>query len=203
VTGLDVAAGERRVVARWAAATFLGWVIGFFLMLGLVGLGEAVGAGASQAPLGLGMGLGVGLLQARFVALWMGARRRAWIVATSLGLAAPFLLSDLADLGGLGLPYWLPAYVGAGGLTAGLAQALVLRAAPSARPMRIGIWIVASIVGWSLAASTVAVNDAYLPRIPGLFGALLYVAVVLLGGIALGLVGGAAMSWTLGSIDEG
>jgi hypothetical protein len=54
-------------------------------------------------------------------------------------------------------------------------------------------WVRATTVGWSLAGSMVVVNDQFIPRIPGLVGAVLYVAVILLGGILLGAAGGATL----------
>jgi hypothetical protein len=52
-------------------------------------------------------------------------------------------------------------------------------------------------VGWTLAASTAAFNERFLPRIPGLIGALLYVGVILMGGVALGAVGGVTLDRVL------
>lgn len=54
-------------------------------------------------------------------------------------------------------------------------------------------WIPTSVPGWSGAASTVFFNDRYLPRIPGVIGALVYIAIILLGGIRLGAITGMAM----------
>lgn len=48
-------------------------------------------------------------------------------------------------------------------------------------------WLIASPVGWLLGASSVWVSDRWLPRIPGIVGALLYVGIVLGGGLLLGL----------------
>ena len=47
-------------------------------------------------------------------------------------------------------------------------------------------WLLASPVGWVLAGSTVWLADQ-LPRIPGVVGALMFVAVVLGGGALLGV----------------
>lgn len=54
-------------------------------------------------------------------------------------------------------------------------------------------WIPASLIGWAGAGATVALNDNVLPRIPGVLGALIYIAVVLSGGVVLGATTGAVL----------
>lgn len=179
---------QERFVARWVAATFAGWVVGFGLVLVLSALSGLMGLGGTQFPVGLGMGAGVGLLQARLVGRRVGGAR-PWLVASAGGMAAPFVASDLASVLGVPVPYSLSACVALGGLVVGLLQWRVLaRVSSDAR-----WWIVAAPVGWTLAASTVFIADRFLPRIPGLLGASAYVAIVLTGGVALGAVGAHAL----------
>ncbi len=52
------------------------------------------------------------------------------------------------------------------------------------------LWLVASPVGWMLASATVIASDGWIRRIPGIPGivtALIYVAIILGGGLLLGL----------------
>ena len=169
---------------RWVVGTFGGWTLGFALAIAFILAAEGMGLRETQFPLALGMGVGVGFMQGRLVAPVVGDRRRWWI-ATALGLALPFAVADIAGRLDLSVGYSLAPYVVLGGITAGLLQWRILRA--NAR--RAVLWIGASGLGWALAAATVYFNDRHLPRIPGIVGALLYIGVILIGGILLGLVG--------------
>jgi hypothetical protein len=174
--------------ARWTRATFIGWSLGFALILLFIALSGLVGLGESQFPIGLGMGVGVGWLQGRLLATQLGSNAR-WLRATALGLTAPFLARDLTKLMGLHLPYALPGAVVVGGLTAGLLQWRVLRA----HAARSAWWIPVSMLGWTLAGSTVVFNDKVLPKTPGVIGALIYIGIILIGGIFLGATTGLAL----------
>jgi hypothetical protein len=72
------------------------------------------------------------------------------------------------------------------GLIVGVLQARILA---QASPQSVW-WIPTSIVAWSLGSSTLIVNELFLPLIPGIVGALLYVGVVLVGGVLFGVVSG-------------
>ncbi len=174
---------------RWTRLTFVGWVLGFLLVLALIGVTGLVGLGDVQFTVGLGMGLGVGLLQSRAAAELIG-RGRTWTLASGLGMAAPFLASDVARLVRPETGFSLALNVVLGGALVGALQATLLRGHLRAP----WLWLPASLLGWSTAASTVFFNERFLPRIPGLAGALLYVAVLFLGGLAMGVIGGVAMS---------
>lgn len=173
---------------RWVPATFLGWTAGLILAIAFVIAVDAAGISGAQSPLALGMGLGVGLVQGRLVAPLLGGAR-GWIATTSLGLSLPFVLADVLRLIGLALPYSLAAFVGIGGaLVGGLQWRLFRRLAVA----RTGWWPVITPIGWILAGSTVWLNE-WLPKTPGLIGAGRYLAVVLSGGLVLGLA--AAVAW--------
>lgn len=172
-------------VVRWTRATFFGWSLGFALILVFIALSAVVGLGDSQFPVGLGMGVGVGLLQRRVVAERTGTGR-GWLGASALGLTAPFLARDLAGLFALELPYALAGSIVVGGLLVGLLQWRVLRLDAG----RAASWVVASVVAWTLGGSTVLLNDRVLPKTPGILGALVYIAVILIGGILLGVTTG-------------
>jgi hypothetical protein len=179
-----VAPPERRsgawTPARWIAVTFLGWTAGFLLaILFLVGV-ESVGIRQTQSPLALGMGAGVGFLQARLLSRYLGART-PWLAATALGLAAPFIITDISRAVGVPLPYSLPAFVPSG------ASSRAFAVAAPAQDYQAGVHVAVCLTHrLDLGGSTVWINDRWLPRIPGLVGALLFVLIILVGGVILG-----------------
>ncbi len=172
------------------ARTFAGWSVGFVLAIALLVLVEVLGAPTVQFPLALGMGLGVGALQTPVLRRAFPGTR-GWVTATALGLSAPFALSDTLQLAGVALPFSLPAHVAVGGVLAAVLQWRLLRGVID-RAERAWWWLVVTPPGWLLAGSTVWLNEM-LPKIPGIVGALLYVAVVLAGGLVLGAA--SAVSW--------
>ena len=182
------------LVVRWIRVTFFGWSLGFVLILVCIALFGLVGLGNAQVPVGLGMGVGVGLLQGRVVAE-RSRRGAGWLVATALGLTAPFLARDVARLLALQLPYALAGSIVVGGLVVGLLQWRVLRLGAG----RGAAWVLASVVGWALGGSTVVLNDKVLPKTPGILGALIYIGVVLVGGILLGATTGLVVPQVLGT----
>jgi hypothetical protein len=173
---------------RWILRTFLGWAAGFVLAIVFIIMGETLGLREVQFPLALGMGLGVGLLQSRMTAEQLG-EKRSWVLASTLGLAAPFIIADVLRLAGQPLPYSITAFVGLGGVTAGIAQWRLLRRHLSAAAW----WLVASPIGWLGGGFTVWINEELMPRTPGLIGALQYVGIIMLGGIVLGAVSAIAL----------
>ena len=170
----------RALPVRWIVGTFIGWTVGFVLsILFIIGV-ESLGLRETQFPLALGMGVAVGYQQSRLLAPVLQNRWR-WFWATALGLAAPFIVMDVVRAFELPLPYSLAVLVAVGGLSVTVLQWRLLRRAPAhATP-----WLVASPVGWVLAGSTVYLADQ-LPRVPGVVGALLFISVVLGGGVLLG-----------------
>lgn len=167
--------------ARWVLETFAGWTAGFCLAILFIVVVDSLGLLQMQSPLALGMGVGVGFAQARLLGPLVRSRSH-WMLATALGLAAPFLVGDLAHLVDRPVPFNLAAYVVIGGIVVAALQWLLLRQVSA----HAAWWLVASPLGWMLASSTVAINDGWIPRIPGIVGALIYVAVVLSGGVLLG-----------------
>jgi hypothetical protein len=171
-------------------ATWLGWLIGVPLIILLALIGELVGIGGSQVIVGAGMGGGIGLMQAR-VLRGILPRVSPWLWSCIVGLALPFALVDLASVAGWTLPYSLQGAVAVAGLTAGAWQARILRG----RFSHTRSWVPASVVGWSLSASMVALSD-YLSRaqrLRGVWGALWYLTIITGGGLVLGLVTGLAL----------
>ena len=184
------AMSRRQISAvRWIFQTFLGWSAGFVLAIALIIAVDSTGIGGLQAPLAVGMGLGVGALQGRIVRPMLG--RRQWLAATTLGLSLPFLVADVSRVAGVSVPYSLAAFIAIGGVLAGAFQWRLLRPLGSART---SWWLVITPIGWLLAGSTVWLNEL-LPKTPGLVGAGVYVAVVLSGGVVLGIA--AAIAWRL------
>lgn len=170
-----------KLLARWVRATTLGWLLGVLLVILLAMAWDLVGGGA-QFMVGVGMGAGVGIMQARVVGV-QGPSRWDWVVASVVGMGAPFVLWDLGSLVGLGALFSLPVCVLAGALFAGLLQARLLGGL--ARPR----WVLASVLGWGIPVALMAVGDA-LPRGPG---SLLSLPAIFLGGACLGWVTGRAL----------
>ena len=173
---------------RWVRASFAGWALGFLLVLVIIAISGAIGLGSTQFPVGLGMGLGVGAIQGGVMER-LGVRRVSWLRASALGLATPFVVNDVLQVIWPRIPFSLPLLIVFGGLLAGILQWRLIRRVV----LRGEAWILASVAGWSIAGSTVFINERFLPRIPGIVGALLYIGVVLAGGIALGAIGGVAL----------
>jgi len=180
------------LAVRWTRITFYGWSLGFALVLAFLALSGLVGLGNPQFPVGLGMGVGVGLLQRRVVAERTGTGT-GWLGASALGMTAPFLARDAARLLHLQLPHPLAGSIVVGGLLVGLLQWRLLRLDPG----RGAGWFVASLAGWALGGSTVVLNERVFPKMPGIVGALMYIGVILTGGILLGATTGLILPRTL------
>lgn len=167
----------------WIRVTFLGWLLGILIVIALAFVTEMFGIRAAQVPVGLGMGLGVGIAQERALRPFLG-EGSGWPRASALGLALPFLVVDFARLLGTPLPYSLYPAVAVGGIAAGAAQASVLRPLP----IRVAPWILTSAAGWAGGASLIAAADSLgdIPGLRGIEGAILYLALVAMGGIVLG-----------------
>jgi hypothetical protein len=174
----------------WLRATWYGWLLGVPLIVVLALVGEALGIGGSQVLVGLGMGTGIGLLQGRAIRPLL-PRPAAWRASCIVGLALPFLVTDLAPAVGRELPYSLPLAVALGGLLIGVWQAFLLRPHVQAP----GWWILANGVGWTLAAGMALLADSWVrgQAIRGVPGALLYLGLVAGGGLILGLVTGVVL----------
>lgn len=189
------ASPSREAVARirartWVRATALGWLLGIPCIVLLALVGETVGIGGAQGLVGLGMGVAVGLLQGRAIRPILGGAL-PWMLATAVGFALPFLLSDLAAYKEWPLGYSLPWCVAIGGGVVGLLQALLLRQ----RQRGVTWWVVASVLGWSLAGAMASVANSLTGNASarGASGALLFLLLVATGGVVLGLV----TSWSL------
>ena len=180
---------DRRLFTRWVRATFVGWWLGFILVVVGSVLANSVGGGA-QFMVGLGMGAGVGYAQGRVARDWLG-RLRPWMAASMVGMGAPFAVRDLASAIGFALPYSLTIYVVLGGILVSALQWRLLR--PHFH--RSGWWVPASVAGWALPAGLVAWYDAFVGPSP--FGAIVFLGMILLGGLVLGAVTGSALMWKL------
>ena len=174
----------------WIRSVFFGWVLGIVVVIFLAVIGDAIGARGSQLAVGLGMGLGVGFTQERALRPVTGALTR-WPGVSALGLALPFLFGDVSRLIGIGIPYSLYGTIVIAGLVIGTFQSRLLPPAVASR----GAWILANVVGWTLAAVSVAWADTFTRTlgVRGIAGALIYLGVVASGGVALGLATGLAL----------
>jgi hypothetical protein len=176
-----------KLFGQWVRTTWAGWALGVPCIVVLALAGEAVGLGGVQVLVGAGMGAGVGMMQAR--ALRNVLQTFApWLWSCVIGLGAPFLATDVAKAIGRPIPYSLEAYVALGGLIVGVWQWLILRS----RFHHAAWWILASALGWSLAAGAATIANVQPFR--GLLGALLYLAIAAAGGLVLGSVTGLALA---------
>lgn len=184
---------DRKLFLSWIRATWFGWLLGIPIIIVLALIGEAVHIGGAQVLVGAGMGTGIGLMQGRVIRRMLHKSALLWLCSCIVGLGAPFLVTDLSKLVGWNLPYSLPAAIALGGLIIGSWQALILRS----RLRKTGWWLVASALGWTLAAGTSALADS-LPRthaIRGIWGAVAYLGIVAAGGLILGIVTGLCLAW--------
>lgn len=178
---------DRTIFWQWVRATWSGWVLGVPCVIVLALLGEAVGIGGAQVLVGAGMGAGIGLMQGRAM---RGVLQKflPWFWACVVGLAVPFLATDIAKVANWDLTYSLYICVATGGLIVGIWQAFLLRA----RFRNAIWWAAASAIGWLLASGTAAISDA-LQRsksLRGIGGALAYLGIITSGGLILGAVTG-------------
>jgi hypothetical protein len=190
---------DRKLLFSWIRATWFGWLLGIPIIIALALIGEAVHIGGSQVLVGAGMGTGIGLMQGRVIRRILH-KSGQWICSSIVGLGAPFLLTDISKVVGWNLPYSLPVSIVLGGLIIGSWQALILRS----RLGKTGWWLVASVLGWTLAAGTSAIAD-FLPRshvLRGLWGALAYLGIVASGGLILGIVTGLCLAWLFRNESE-
>jgi hypothetical protein len=174
-------------LARWIRLTLAGWVLGIPIVILVSQLAEAAGIGSAQVWVGAGMGVGVGLMQQRALHGLL-ERPLQWLWPSTLGLALPFLITDLVP----SIPYSVYACVVAGGLLTGLGQAWLLRF----RLPRPYLWIVASTAGWICAAGGTALADRlqHFHLLRGIWGACIYLGTVASGGVLLALITGACLS---------
>ncbi len=182
---------ERLGFAQWVRGTFWGWLLGFVLIIVLAMAWDMIGGGA-QFMIGIGMGAGVGFAQGRVARQWLNGTKR-WVWASVIGMGVPFVVADLVKTVGFEFLYSLPLSVAMGGLLVGWLQRRLLFSLSD----RANWWVPACLAGWSFAAGTTVLSDSLRGDAPGLWGALLYVALVLCGGVILGVVTGAALQWML------
>lgn len=182
---------DHKLFLSWIRNTWLGWLLGIPIIIVLALIGEAVHIGGAQVLVGAGMGTGIGLMQARVIRKILH-KSAPWILSCVVGLGAPFLLTDISRVVGWKLPYSLPVIIVLGGLIIGSWQALILRS----RFRKTGWWIVASALGWTLAAGASAFADSQRARtIRGLWGAIAYLGIIAAGGLIVGIVTGLCLAW--------
>ena len=179
--------GGRRFITHWVSVTFGGYLLGFALtMLGLIA-GDLFGLPTVfQSVIGLGMGAGVGFAQRRLAKQALGAAKH-WVWTTAVGLWAGFLVFDIIEVAGGELPnrHSLQYDIVLGGLFVGLLQRRVL----SSYSDRANWWVLACILGWSLAGRAANVTFT------GQWDAILNLGMILMGGVILGIVTGGALIW--------
>jgi hypothetical protein len=174
-------------VGRWSKATFIGWLLGVFLILLLSSLLDAAGIEHMQFYLGVGMGAGVGLSQWWFFRNFINLKS-SWIWASLFGMGLPFIILD--EMRTDAIANKLIFGVAFGGLTTGFIQFMILRKQSATAYL----WIIACVIGWTLAGLTMLVID-YTMTIKttgsvNLLLALLNLLIILSGGLILGVCTG-------------
>jgi hypothetical protein len=168
--------------------TFVGYLLGFVLII-LGGIaGDLIGLPGSDFIVGIGMGVGIGYAQGRVARQWLGATRH-WVWASVIGLGGLFLVEDLvaAAWSEFDSLHSLQLDVTIGGLFVGLLQRRIL----CSHSERANWWVPACVVGWGLAAWTASVTFT------GALDAILNLGMILMGGVVLGVVTGGALVWIL------
>lgn len=179
---------------KWTLSTFLGWLLSVVFILILSGIFDGLGIEGYQFYLGISVGLGVGLTQ------WLRLRKYSsigikWVWYTALGAGLPFLIFDLLKLYGhvnFGERYLLYS-VSVAGISVGIMQYLLLKPY-STKAIN---WIPLSLVGWVCAALTVLALD-YTKQVSSnpMIGLVMNLALILGGGIVLGLITGSFIAKT-------
>ena len=183
---------DRQLFTAWLLASFAGWLLGLGLVLAGALLGDLLGSGGARFILGVGMGTGVGYMQGRIVKQ-LYDEAGPWLWASFVGIGAPFFITDLLAAAWTSLPYALPLSVATGGLLTGYLQRRILAPHTPAANW----WVAASFAGWSLAAGMAAVSGMLTGVLPGAWGTIFNLGLILLGGVVLGAVTGGALVWIL------
>jgi hypothetical protein len=170
---------------KWVRFTWFGWLLGVPFVAGLALVGEAIGFGGAQGLVGAGMGAGVGAMQALALRRILN-RPLWWFVSSTVGLAIPFVAFDLGRSLGRNPTYSVLGSVAMGGIIVGAWQSRLLRAVLP----RSALWAVLCFAGWLAAALAAAGADWEFRahKVAGLAGALLYLGLIAMGGLALGLI---------------
>ncbi len=179
---------DLKFFTRWVRGTFIGYLIGFVLIILGSAAGDLIGMPGSDFIIGIGMGAGIGYAQGRQARQWLGATW-PWVLATVIGLGVPFVVEDLvaAAWSEFDSLHSLQLDVAICGLFVGLLQRRILRSHSD----RANWWVLVSVAGWTLAAWTASANFT------GPFDAILNLGMILMGGVVLGVVTGGALVWIL------
>ncbi|RYD57456.1 MAG: hypothetical protein EOP56_09115 [Sphingobacteriales bacterium] len=178
-------------LGRWTWATFTGWFLSIVAIIALSAAFDGIGIENLQFYLGVGMALGTSYMQWRVLHNAFGTGT-TWIWNAVIGMGAPFLAFDLlkifADVQ-LGANYIIYS-VCIASVLAGLLQFLVLKKYAA----KAGLWIIASILGWIAATSTVLVMDHTKGLIHNNWvGFIVNLSLIFAGGIVLGIITGLFM----------
>lgn len=164
---------KRPLIIRWILASFLGWFLGFIIVVLLAVSLEAITGGGAQFMVGLGMGAGVGYMQARVLREKL-TNMMAWFWTSTIGMGLPFILWDISTFTGSGLPFSMPLCVAVGSLIVGILQWRLLQPlSPKA-----WWWIPGCFAGWTLTAG---LTD------------LLVIIIIFFGGAVMGAISGAVL----------
>ncbi len=171
----------------WIKYSFLGWLIGFIIVVVLALLFEGIGLGSTNTFIGLGMGLSIGFFQ------WKAFQKitvmsKKWIWYSTIGLFGSFVVFELLDsfYSDLNLFDSLLLKVTVGGLFVGLLQQKLLKSSLSSSKN----WTVVCVVSWALASLCATSSDYdFIPESVGaVLAAVITALIILFGGVVLGFV---------------
>lgn len=181
---------------RWVRITFAGWLFGFVLIIIGSIIGDLLDAGGSQFIVGIAMGAGVGYTQGRALNRWMVSKWQ-WMWASTIGLAVPFVVTDLVYVLWGEFSFTLPILlltVAFGSLIAGFLQHRIL----ASKFDNTLWWIPACVLGWCLAGGGMGfVIDATNDITGRWLGFFINLVIILSGGVILGLVTGGPLLWIM------
>lgn len=164
---------------RWILFMCFAWIVGFFAILIFSGLSESIGIKDTQFVLGLGMGTSISFFQMRLLKKQIDVGF-LWLFIAALGMSLPFLINDLTDgiLNADDSSVNLLLQVVYGSLISGIGQFFILRKNFS----KSWLWIVASVLAWTIPALMLGVIDAYDTQTTGRLAALFINLFLILGG---------------------
>ena len=147
---------------KWVLNTLYGWLMGFVFIVILALILDTIGV-SSQFFVGTGIAAGVGFMQNKILRSHRGWGWN-WMWATIVGVTLGFLVVEYGAIPFYENPVFnLQLAVSVGGLFAGILQYLMLRSKSISNSL---VWIVYSVIGWSLAAFCVGFTDLFKDFLP-------------------------------------
>ncbi len=179
---------DRSFKFQWTRATLYGWALGFAFIAAMRFIWDAAGFGDAQFIVGLGIGLGTAITQRSILKSHL-PNANAWVWTGALGMTIPFAMIDFFGADAIGLE----GAAAFGGLLTGFLQRSVLqKTIPNAN-----LWIILSTIGWVLSVTAFRVSETVPLFEPSWLSTTVVLALILTGGLILGVVSGFGMNMML------